>query len=214
MSQHADKDTKTPPATYHHGDLRSALIAEAQKIIERDGPAKVSLRGVAKAAGVSSAAPYHHFKDKQALLAAVAANGFRAFTRTMIDRGAPAATAEERLQLLGVGYVEYAVRHAQLFRLMQGPAFEGIDPKSDFCQARKESAVPLINAVSACLPGATQGQIKKACAGAWSMVHGMAVLCNDGRLSYMIDINDLEAAALSITRQLNVTSVLSGDATV
>jgi len=211
MPQPTENNKKKRASAYHHGDLRSALIAQAKKIVEREGPDKVSLRSVAKAAGVSQAAPYHHFKDKSALLSAVAADGFRAFTRAMIDRAEAAKEPQERLQLLGVGYVEFAVQHPQLFRLMQGPAFQERSCESDLAEAREQSAAPLVDAVGACIPGANETQVAKACAGAWSMVHGMAVLCNDGRLRTMVDVNDLEAAALTITRQLNVANVLDQD---
>ena len=73
-------------APYHHGDLRHALIQAAQEILETEGLAALSLRGVARRAGVSPAAPYHHFPDKRALLDAVAERGFDALTAAMTTR--------------------------------------------------------------------------------------------------------------------------------
>src|ERR1700741_2439858 len=73
-------------APYHHGDLRDALVQAAQRILETDGLAALSLRAVARRAGVSPAAPYHHFPDKQALLDAVAERGFDALTAAMTIR--------------------------------------------------------------------------------------------------------------------------------
>jgi hypothetical protein len=70
-------------ASYHHGDLRDALVRAARTILEKQGLAALSLRGVARVVGVSPAAPYHHFPDKQALLDAVAAQGFDALTAAM-----------------------------------------------------------------------------------------------------------------------------------
>lgn len=193
-----------PASRYHHGDLRSALVAAARDIVEREGPEEVSLRAVARAAGVSQAAPYHHFADKQALLAAVAADGFREFREVMLERAGEAAAPYQRLKGLGLGYVAYGVAHPALFRLMQGPAFQenGIYPDLD--AARQKSYLPLANAVADCLPGASREKIRAACAGAWSIVHGMAILASDGRLASLVDLSDLETATEAIIYQLDI----------
>ncbi|MEM8998021.1 MAG: helix-turn-helix domain-containing protein, partial [Acidobacteriota bacterium] len=68
---------ENPPQQYHHGDLRAALVRSATELLERSGPGAVSLRSVARDAGVSHAAPYRHFKDRHELMEAVAAAGFR-----------------------------------------------------------------------------------------------------------------------------------------
>jgi len=190
--------------SYHHGDLRSALIQAARDIVEQKGPDDVSLRGVAQAAGVSRAAPYHHFEDKQALLAAVAAVGFQELADLMLSKIVSSAPARTQLDQLGLGYVEYGISNPLLFRLMQGPAFQvpGIYPELD--QARGASATPLINTVSACLSGKSEQQIMTACAAAWSIVHGMAMLATDGRLQTLIDLTQLQTASFSITSQLEL----------
>src|ERR1700744_2128592 len=77
--------TEERRAPYHHGGLRGALIAAAQAILESEGLATLSLRAVARSAGVSPAAPYHHFPDKQALLDAVAERGFDALTTAITE---------------------------------------------------------------------------------------------------------------------------------
>lgn len=189
---------------YHHGDLRAALVAEARRIVERDGPESVSLRAIAKAAGVSRAAPYHHFKDKRALLAAVAATGFRELAAHMNAKLDPAAAPRDRLDQLGFGYVEFGLRHAALCRLMQGPDFQKAGEYPDLDAAREESATPLTQTVSACLPGASQSAIRQACAAAWSIVHGLAQLATDGRIESLIGIADLSAATKSVTSALDL----------
>src|SRR6185437_16137973 len=85
-SKAATPKSATPKAAYHHGDLRRALIAAARAILEEDGLPALSLRAVARRAGVSQAAPYHHFPDKDALLAALGAEGFDALDRAMRER--------------------------------------------------------------------------------------------------------------------------------
>ena len=106
--------------TYHHGDLRDALVRAARTILEKQGLAALSLRGAARAAGVSPAAPYHHFPDKHSLLDAVAVQGFDALTSAMDKRMAKKKDPSARLDASGVGYVVFALENPALFRLMFG----------------------------------------------------------------------------------------------
>ncbi len=113
---------RKPRTTYHHGDLRRTLIDAALRAVERRGPDAVTLRGVARDAGVSQAAPYNHFADKDALLAAVAAEAFQRFAAALDRAGAAASSPRARAAALGRAYVGFAHAHAALFRLMFGPA--------------------------------------------------------------------------------------------
>jgi AcrR family transcriptional regulator len=114
----------TEPKPYHHGDLRRALLRAAVTILERDGLAALSLRAVAREAGVSPAAPYHHFKDKNELLKAVGAEGFARLKAALIEafaaNGGDAAGAD-----LGVAYVEFAQANPALYRVMWDTARNG-----------------------------------------------------------------------------------------
>src|SRR5262245_29389962 len=107
---------------YHHGDLRRALILAARRILEHEGLAGLSLRAAAREAGVSQAAPYHHFKDKDALLGAVAAEGFDALAEAMRTRMAACRDPASTLSAAGEGYVAFAVANPALFQLMFGAA--------------------------------------------------------------------------------------------
>ncbi len=110
---------------YHHGDLRSALIAAARVILERDGLAALSLRACAREAGVSHAAPLHHFRSLAELQASIAASGFDEFVRFLDMHSASAQTASERLIAMGRAYVAFSAQHPALYRLMfgvEGPA--------------------------------------------------------------------------------------------
>jgi AcrR family transcriptional regulator len=102
---------------YHHGDLRRALIEAARRLLEVDGPSALSLRAVAREAGVSPAAPYHHFKDKSELLEAVAHEGW-----TMLNDILAAARethlGRDGLAIVGVAYVAFAREHPDLYRVM------------------------------------------------------------------------------------------------
>lgn len=110
---------------YHHGDLRRALITGARAMLAEAGPAGVTLRAVAARAGVSPAAPYRHFADKQALLATVCAEGFDELAEAVrdIEGGGLAA-----LHQTGYAYIEFAVANQALYRLMFGS--EIADPHS------------------------------------------------------------------------------------
>lgn len=105
--------------SHHHGDLRAALIGAGIDILESDGSAGLSLRKIAARAGVSHAAPAHHFKGKNALLVAIAAQGFRTFSDLMRE-GLKNAAPDPHGQLVGLchGYLEFAERHEALFELI------------------------------------------------------------------------------------------------
>jgi AcrR family transcriptional regulator len=107
-------------AAYHHGGLRAALIAEARTLLEDQGAAGLSLRSLARRLQVSQTAFYHHFADKDALLAALAAEGFRELehsTRVARLQGHP---LDRRIRGLAAGYVRFAQKQPELFRLMYG----------------------------------------------------------------------------------------------
>jgi AcrR family transcriptional regulator len=103
---------------YHHGDLSRALIDAARRILEAEGPAALSLRAVAREAGVSPAAPYHHFKDKTELLEVVAHEGWHALGERIAAARTAAATAKEGLNCIGLAYLHFARDNPALYRLM------------------------------------------------------------------------------------------------
>ncbi len=101
---------------YHHGDLRRALVDAAERVLVRDGPQALSLRAVAREAGVSPAAPYHHFKDKSDLLNALAEQGFHGLGDAL--KAAFNADPDRDLAAMGVGYVKFARANPALYRIM------------------------------------------------------------------------------------------------
>ncbi|HXU40900.1 MAG TPA: TetR family transcriptional regulator [Burkholderiales bacterium] len=96
-------------STYHHGDLRAALLKAAARILEKDGPDAISLRDLARSVDVSHNAPYRHFADRQALLSALADEGFSLLA---------AQLAGKPWREQAVSYVRFALAHSQRFRLM------------------------------------------------------------------------------------------------
>src|SRR4051812_31489326 len=103
---------------YHHGDLSRALVDAARKILESEGPSALSLRAVAREAGVSPAAPYHHFKDKNELLEAVAHEGWHELDAALAKARASTDEARTRMTNLGVAYVCFARDNPALYRVM------------------------------------------------------------------------------------------------
>ena len=107
-----------PVRPYHHGDLRSALLASAERTLLEKGVAALSLRELARDVGVSHAAPGRHFKDKQALLDALALAGFERMTKELNAADSPDLTLEARLTELARTYVDFAVSNAELLEVM------------------------------------------------------------------------------------------------
>jgi AcrR family transcriptional regulator len=165
-------------ASYHHGDLREALVRAGRTILEKDGLAALSLRRVARSAGVSPAAPYHHFPDKQALLDAVAAQGFDALTAAMETRMAKETGRNARLDASGVGYVAFAVENPALFRIMFGARQQELSRNAALLEAGERAYAVLQAAVAATSPDGAAPPL--VCLRLWALVHGIAKLILEG----------------------------------
>lgn len=165
---------------YHHGNLKVALVEQAIKVLEDEGLAALSLRRVAKQAGVSQAAPYGHFKDKRALLAAVASEGYKRFAQRMTEE---AKIAPERHTIgLGRGYVLFALENPALFHLMFGGELTELIDVDALDDSAYESYQLLINGVKE-EPLSKVNNNNLDTAVAWSLVHGLANLLLDKRIS-------------------------------
>ena len=172
---------------YHHGDLHEALLKAAERVLERDGLAGLTLRAVAREAGVSHAAPTHHFGDLTGLLSELAAIGFRMFNEAMNAAGSSETLPVMKALASAKAYVAYAQAHPGMYGVM-------------FRSARLDYSRPSLHEASdAAFAGLTRGvaasrqeQISQqslsldqaaAIARAWSLVHGFTMLLLDGRLS-------------------------------
>lgn len=172
-----------PKASYHHGDLRRALMDAALATVAEGGVASLSLRQAARRAGVSPAAPYHHFASLGALVRALCDEGFAGLETAMAQGVAAAGPAPQaRMRALGRAYVEYAMSHPAHFRLMfSGPAPELAAPAAD--------AVPAFGQLIAGIRDlqatgqAPRGPVAPLALLAWSLVHGLACLRIDGPLT-------------------------------
>ena len=166
---------------YHHGNLREALLEAARGVLEETGPASLSLRDVARRAGVSPGAPYRHFKDREALLAAVATDGFHAFEEALVAAAEGAPDPLERLRRLGVEYVRFATAHPERFRVMFGDAIPDVAKHPELDGAARSAASHLHAAVTdsleaGLLPGDSSHVPLLV---SWALVHGLASLALD-----------------------------------
>ncbi|WP_342242187.1 TetR/AcrR family transcriptional regulator [Inquilinus sp. OTU3971] len=158
---------------YHHGDLRRALVAAARALLEESGPEALSLRDVARRVGVSHSAPYRHFPTRQALLAAVAAEGFAALSARMTALpAAPGLAGGFRC------YLGFAREQPGLFRLMfEGGMEASADPT---LRAASEQAYDgLRRAVHRLAPAADRAAV----VAAWAQLHGLTLIVLSGQLA-------------------------------
>ncbi len=170
---------------YHHGGLRAALISAALDALERDGPGGLSLRGLAKAVGVSPMAPYHHFADRAALLAAVATAGFERLQAGKATALALAAISPEQGLITGtIAYVEFVLAHPQLYRLMKGAEFAGSGDYPDLkaaAAAPVDSLLDMLARLAAEHPNVALDQGRCATM-LWALAHGAGMLALDGQI--------------------------------
>jgi AcrR family transcriptional regulator len=160
---------------YHHGDLRRALVDAAARILEREGPSALSLRAVAREAGVSPAAPYHHFKDKGELLDAVAHVGWEALGEGMLEAKEKAVDVKSMMTELGVAYVFFSQRHPALYRVMYDCSRDK-DSLPEGMQEKEDGAYCLVRQTFKTVAGpeVADVDIELATIAAWCAAHGLA----------------------------------------
>ncbi|WP_042421024.1 TetR/AcrR family transcriptional regulator [Streptacidiphilus anmyonensis] len=162
--------------SYHHGDLRAACLRAARELLEEDGSAGLSLRAVARRAGVSATAPYRHYPDREALLSAVAAEGYRELAADL-TAAHPSPTTPDELAAVAVAYVRFALDHPAMFRVMFA---EPCDPTNEDRVAATAAISQYVrDIVRGVLPAADPEALSTA---VWALVHGLAFLHLDGKL--------------------------------
>ena len=176
---------QTVDRQYHHGNLRRALMDEALRVIEEEGPSVVSLRELARRIGVSHAAPAHHFADKTALFTAIATEG-----QTMLAERMEAAAATEsqdaghsRFLDVGLAYVRFAADHPAHIRVMYQPSLYDTDD-ADLVAARQRTFETLYATAGAFKPAEDAAQVGLA---GWCLMHGLASLWQGGNLAQFGD---------------------------
>lgn len=181
MSETGERINRRP---YHHGDLRNALIEAGVRLLMDEGVHALDLRKVARLAGVSHAAPYRHFQDKQALLMAIVEEGFRKLGLAVAEAiGEGEADPATQLLAMGNAYVLFAVDHPAHFRLMFNGSSGARTPDTGLYTTSKTSFHILLGIIQR---GQELGQFadvepEELAKTVWSMVHGLATLIVEGQ---------------------------------
>ena len=184
-------------SSYHHGNLRPALVEAALEIIADKGVSGLTMRSVGQYVGVSHAAPYRHFKDKEAILAAVATEGFNGMRDAMtLERDAvDPSDLTGRMAACGRAYIHFAVRHPSHYRVMFGPATRNKMRHPELLGASLEAFGILLNGIEEAraagllrdLPTIELGIV------AWSQAHGLSMLLIDDQF----ELGEIDDVALA-----------------
>jgi AcrR family transcriptional regulator len=176
--------TSAAARTYHHGNLRAALLERAEETLRSRGVRELSLRELARELGVSHAAPRRHFADKQALLDALAVDGFERLGRTLEEALAGAGPAfPARLEALAAAYVGFATRDAALLELMfAGKHRAGADDTLRDAAERAFAAPLALIADGQAAGDVVAGDTERVATVAWATLQGLASMANGGML--------------------------------
>jgi AcrR family transcriptional regulator len=178
MTPVASREVQHAPAP---GGLRDLLIAEGTALLGEIGVTQLSLREVARRAGVSQTAPGYHFGDRAGLLAAISANGFRELSERRLALLDGVNDAEQRLRITMLAYVRFAIERPALFHLMFGPEIADKRVHKELSQASVASFRLLTSVVSGFIAahGILQSQTTSIAFSVWSATHGLATLLID-----------------------------------
>jgi AcrR family transcriptional regulator len=192
--------------SYHHGNLREALLEAALDLIGELGPSGLTLRELARRTGVSHNAPYRHFRDRDEVMAAVAAQGFRELTKAMLSAAEKESSAIDRLKRAGLAYVSFGLRRPEHFTAMFDAPTRVETDYPDSAKASEDAFGTLVTLVKAGqherqLPA---GDAHRLAMLAWSMVHGIAKLATTGRLPYRSSAQILQFAEFVIDHSLPI----------
>lgn len=191
---------------YHHGNLKDALVLAAERSIAKSGSVELPLRDVAKLAGVSHAAAYRHFDSKAALLAEVAARGFKALEERLRDASTRGRTPDARLVEVGLAYVTFALDSVGSFRVMFEPSLKPLDRFPGLVEA-SFNALSVVHAVVQEAITARllrTDDVSGTVMAVWALVHGHASLLLDGHLAgpFELGADDATASARLVMRRL------------
>ncbi|MCC6876530.1 MAG: TetR/AcrR family transcriptional regulator [Sandaracinaceae bacterium] len=179
---------------YHHGQLHRAMIDAALELVREGGPKGLTLRAAARRAGVSVAAPYRHFADKEALLAAVALEGFTELVARLEKIASEIDEPVERLKRLGIAYVRFATDDPARYRVMFGDEIPDRKAHPELEEMARRSFGYLAKAVAdGHARGLLEGGERAVTLLSWSVVHGLASLLLDGQARVPTDAKSVDA---------------------
>lgn len=176
-------------SNYHHGDLKNALIKAGVKILAKEGLNGLSLRKVAKQAGVSHAAPYSHFADKQALIAAISTEGFKQLY-IQIEEIFKASQNDPSALLVEIAwtYMQFALNEPDRFKLMFSSVLEKEKEYPDFVEFSQKNFSQVVEVVRICQFAEILhvGPPEITAVGVWSAVHGLIMLILEGQIPHSV----------------------------
>jgi len=175
--------------TYHHGDLKNALIKAGVEILAKEGIGKLSLRKVALKAGVSHTAPYSHFSDKQSLIAAISTEGFQRLSKAL-DSTIKSHPNNPKKQLIegAQAYVKFALANKDIFKIMFSSALEKEKEYPAFVEISQKTFHQVVEIVEACQEAGIikSGEADVLAVIIWGQVHGIIALALEGQISHTI----------------------------
>ncbi len=178
-----------PVKKYHHGDLENALIKAGVEILAKEGVSGLSLRKVAKRAGVSHSAPYAHFKDRQSLIAAISTEGFKQLYAELKAAIAPYTSDPQRQLVEGAwAYVQFATDHTDIFMIMFSGVLEKEKDYPSFVESSRKTFELVVDIVRACQAA---GILRSAppdlmAVSVWGQLHGVISLALEGQISHTV----------------------------
>ena len=198
MKAVSTRASRKPRRSYHHGNLRRALLDEALSTIRAEGVDALTLREIGARLGVSRTALYRHFADKNALLRAVATEGFRTFRQKLVAAWEEGGRGPEAFDAMGVAYVRFAIQNPSHYRVMFGGF---VDPKACEPELAAEAAGAFQALVDALVALQRDGIIRgdntvTMARFVWAVVHGVAMLGIDGQLREPGSVEELMQYAL------------------
>jgi AcrR family transcriptional regulator len=178
-----------PSKKYHHGDLKNALIKAGVEILAKDGVGGLSLRKVAKRAGVSHSAPYAHFKDRQSLIAAISTEGFRQLYDEL-DAAVSAHADDPREQLVEAAwaYVQFAMNNTDTFKIMFSGVLEKEKDYPSFVEISNKTFERVVKIVQVCQRAGVlrPGPSELVAVSVWGQVHGIISLALEGQITHRV----------------------------
>jgi AcrR family transcriptional regulator len=185
-----------PRKSYHHGDLKNALIKSGVEILSKEGIEGLSLRKVAQRAGVSHSAPYSHFPDKQSLIAAISTEGFnQLYNELDAVISAYPANPKRQLQQGALTYAQFALNHTDTFKIMFSGVLEKEKEYPAFVEISHKTFQRVVDVVKACqdagLLHSTSSEMMAVAV--WGQVHGIISLALEGQISHsVLDHHEIE----------------------
>jgi AcrR family transcriptional regulator len=206
MSQ---RPARKPQNTYHHGDLRDALVQAALQEVERGGPEAVNISALAKKLGVSQPAPYRHFADRDALLVAVTAEAFRQFNVLLRDE-IEKPSQRSKLSRLAQAALAFGLRRHGIYRLMFASRTMACAPvDSELHNAARETYGLLLEAMEAPPVGLVR---ERHALQIWAALHGVVMLAEQGLLTGRAAIITREQLVDEIVEQTRMSLKLAIEA--